>query len=73
VESPLGDFFAAGFGLRNEIISTPVIVEGGDGYNCFWTMPFRKSARITATNEGDKNVRSFLLSDRLYRCEKVTS
>ena len=59
VESPLGDFFAAGFGLRNEIISTPVIVEGGDGYNCFWTMPFRKSARITATNEGDKNVRSF--------------
>lgn len=59
VESPLGDFFAAGFGLRNEIISEPVIVEGGDGYNCYWTMPFHKSARITATNEGDKNVRSF--------------
>src|SRR5690606_19184553 len=32
VESPLGDFFVAGFGLRNEIISAPVIVEGGDGY-----------------------------------------
>jgi len=59
VESPLGDFFAAGFGIRNEIISIPVIVEGGDGYNCYWTMPFHKSARITATNEGDKNVRSF--------------
>jgi hypothetical protein len=59
VESPLGDFFAAGFGLRTEIISMPVIVEGGDGYNCYWTMPFRKSARITLTNEGDKNVRSF--------------
>jgi hypothetical protein len=59
VESPLGDFFAAGFGLRNEIVSVPVIVEGGDGYNCFWTMPFRKAARITITNEGEKPVRSF--------------
>jgi hypothetical protein len=59
VESPLGDFFAAGFGLRTEIISTPVIVESGDGYNCFWTMPFREAAKITVTNEGDKAVRSF--------------
>jgi hypothetical protein len=59
VESPLGDFFAAGFGLRTEIISMPVMVEGGDGYNCYWKMPFFKSARITLTNEGDKNVRSF--------------
>lgn len=59
VESPLGDFFAAGFGLRNEIRSYPVAVEGGDGYNCYWPMPFRKRAKITATNEGDKNVRSF--------------
>lgn len=59
VESPLGDFFAAGFGLRTEIISNPVIVEGGDGYNCYWTMPFHEAARITMTNEGDKNVRSF--------------
>jgi hypothetical protein len=59
VEAPLGDFFAAGFGLRTEIISSPVTVESGDGYNCFWTMPFRKSARITITNEGDKSVRSF--------------
>ena len=59
VESPLGDFFAAGFGLRREIRSYPVAVEGGDGYNCYWPMPFRKRAKITATNEGDKNVRSF--------------
>ena len=59
VESPLGDFFAAGFGLRTEIQSIPVIVEGGDGYNCFWTMPFHKAAKITITNEGEKPVRSF--------------
>ena len=59
VESPLGDFFAAGFGLRTEIISVPVVVEGGDGYNCYWTMPFYDAAKITVINEGDKNVRSF--------------
>lgn len=59
VESPLGDFFAAGFGVRSEIKSMPVAVEGGDGYNCYWPMPFRKRARVTVTNDGDKNVRSF--------------
>ena len=59
VETPLGDFFAAGFGIRMEVQSIPVVVEGGDGYNCYWKMPFRKSARITITNEGEKNVRSF--------------
>ena len=59
VESPLGDFFGAGFGLRNEIRSHPLLVEGGDGYNCYWQMPFHKSGRITLTNEGKKSVRSF--------------
>ncbi len=59
VEAPLGDFFASGFGRRREIKSVPVQVEGGDGYNCYWPMPFRKHALITVTNEGAKNVRSF--------------
>lgn len=59
VEAPLGDFFAAGFGLRRKISSTPVLVEGGDGYNFYWQMPFFKRGKITVTNEGKKNVRSF--------------
>ncbi len=59
VEAPLGDFFGAGFGLRRELISAPVQVEGGDGYNCYWPMPFHKRGLITVTNEGAKNVRSF--------------
>jgi hypothetical protein len=59
VEAPLGDFFGAGFGLRNEIRSYPVLVEGGDGYNCYWQMPFHKSAKITITNDGKKAARSF--------------
>src|SRR5262245_36899139 len=44
VESPLGDFFAAGFGQRAECVSAPVLVQGGDSYNCYWPMPFASSA-----------------------------
>ena len=51
VEAPLGDFFAAGFGKRAEVFSMPVLVEGGDAYNCYWPMPFGKSARITLENQ----------------------
>ncbi|MBN1845011.1 MAG: DUF2961 domain-containing protein, partial [Sedimentisphaerales bacterium] len=59
VEAPIGDFFGAGFGRRLELKSVPVQVEGGDGYNCYWPMPFHKRGVITVTNEGAKNVRSF--------------
>ena len=61
IESPLGDFFAAGFGRRAEINSTPVQVQGtgGDSYNCFWPMPFFKSARVTVTNESDRPLAAF--------------
>lgn len=51
VEAPLGDFFANSFGRRSEVISLPVIVEDADSYNCFWNMPFRKSARIEIENQ----------------------
>jgi hypothetical protein len=54
VEAPLGDFFANAFGERREVISLPVVVEDADSYNCFWRMPFRKSARIEIENQGDK-------------------
>ena len=54
VEAPVGDFFANCFGKRSEVISVPVIVEGGDSYNCFWRMPFRKSARIEIENQSPK-------------------
>lgn len=54
VEAPLGDFFACGFGERAEVRSVPVQVQGGDSYNCFWPMPFFRSARVTITNESDR-------------------
>jgi hypothetical protein len=54
VEAPLGDFFANCFGKRREVVSIPVTVANGDSYNCFWRMPFRKSARIEIVNESEK-------------------
>ena len=56
VECPVGDFFANCFGQRREVISLPVVVEDGDSYNCFWPMPFRKSARIEIVNQSDKRI-----------------
>lgn len=54
VEAPVGDFFANAFGKRSEVISLPVVVEDADSYNCFWHMPFRKSARVEIVNQSDK-------------------
>ncbi len=56
VEAPVGDFFANCFGRRSEVISLPVIVEDADSYNCFWRMPFRRSARIEIVNQSAKPI-----------------
>ena len=55
VEAPFGDFFAVGNGMRAVVNSLPVKVSSyGRGYNCYWQMPFRKQAKITISNESDK-------------------
>ena len=57
VEVPLGDFFAMGHGLDYPLQSLPVTVTCyGHARNCYWPMPFRKSAKITVTNEGSSKV-----------------
>ncbi len=62
VEVPMSDFFAAGFGKRTTVLSLPVVTEDGDSYNCWWRMPFRKSARIEVINQSDKNLRALFHS-----------
>ncbi|HLA83532.1 MAG TPA: glycoside hydrolase family 172 protein [Thermoguttaceae bacterium] len=57
VECPVGDFFANCFGRRMAVVSLPVVVEDADSYNCFWHMPFRKSARIEIVNQSKKPIR----------------
>lgn len=56
VETPAGDFFAAGWGRGAEpvIDSAVVAVNPGSGFNSFWQMPFRKRARLTMENRSSK-------------------
>lgn len=60
VECPIGDFFGMGMGVDKPFTSLPVRVSSdGRGRNCYWPMPFRKSARIVVTNEGKKPCDAF--------------
>uniref|UniRef100_A0A7C4PMS8 DUF2961 domain-containing protein n=1 Tax=Anaerolinea thermolimosa TaxID=229919 RepID=A0A7C4PMS8_9CHLR len=47
VETPLGDFFCNGWGVRCNVNSLPVAVNPAGGFNSYWEMPFREHARIT--------------------------
>lgn len=59
VDSPLGDFFAVGHGYERNLNSLVVHnASFGRAHNCYWPMPFRKSCRITVTNEGKRRVTS---------------
>jgi len=60
VECPVGDFFGIGHGVDKSFVSLPLKVSSdGRGRNCYWPMPFRKSARLTVTNESDKRCHAF--------------
>jgi hypothetical protein len=59
VECPVSDFFGVGFGEWHDFQSLPLNMTSG-GYNCYWPMPFHKSARITIEN------RSKVRIDSLY-------
>ena len=58
VQSPVGDFFAAGWGRGTEpdINSLAVCVNPRSGFNSYWQMPFRKGFKITMENIGDKEL-----------------
>ncbi|MAZ53649.1 MAG: hypothetical protein CMO31_06495 [Trueperaceae bacterium] len=56
VECPISDFFAVPWEKFCQINSIPVSVNPNNGVNCYWEMPFRKSARITIENRTDEKV-----------------
>jgi len=58
VEVPIGDFFGVGFGEQRDYISLPLNETSG-GYNCYWPMPFHKSARWTLTNLSKRRIDAF--------------
>ncbi|MBP1656273.1 MAG: hypothetical protein H6Q31_874 [Bacteroidetes bacterium] len=63
VEVPVGDFFACGWGQYAQISSLAICVNPGSAFNCYWEMPFRKSARITVENIADDEMTLFYQVD----------
>ena len=59
VEVPLGDFFCCGFGQGCLVNSLPIVVNPNRGFNCYFPMPFRKSARLTVENQHKNPVPAF--------------
>ena len=60
VDVPLGDFFGVGHGYERNLNSMMVRnASFGRARNSYWPMPFRKSCKITVTNEGMRRVTSF--------------
>jgi hypothetical protein len=56
IEVPMTDFFAVGHDLFARVNSAAVVVLPTAALNCYWPMPFRKSARATFTNDSDKEL-----------------
>lgn len=54
VEVPLGDFFCCGFGKECYINSYPIVVAPSRGLNSYFSMPFRKKARIELVSQHKK-------------------
>lgn len=71
VEVPVGDFFAAGWGMGNEprISSLAMCVNPRSGFNSYWQMPFRKGCKITLQNLSDKRATVYYQVD--YSLEAV--
>ena len=56
VEVPAGDFFANGWNEYAPVNSLPICVNPARAFNCYWTMPFFKRARITMENRSDQTI-----------------
>ena len=56
IEVPVGDFFAAGWGMMNEpvINSATIAVNPRSGFNSYWQMPFGEKCRITMENRASE-------------------
>jgi hypothetical protein len=59
VETPVGDFFGLNLGQYSLYQSAFLNCSSVKALNCYFAMPFRKSARITVTNESKDRVGSY--------------
>ena len=64
VESPIGDFFAAGNGMRANVTTTPIEVTSyGRALNSYWRMPFRRKARLEMANDSSSRLTVYCQMD----------
>src|SRR5579863_6000800 len=59
IEVPVGDFFGLNLGQYFVYQSAFLNCSSIKALNCYFAMPFRKSARLTATNESQRKVGAF--------------
>ena len=61
VESPIGDFFGQGWGMKYDFISLPLAAApaGGNALVCYFPMPYGQGARIEVENQSDFRVDNF--------------
>jgi hypothetical protein len=59
IETPVGDFFGLNLAQYQIFESAYIACSPGKSLNCYFAMPFRRSARFTVTNEGKQDVGAF--------------
>jgi hypothetical protein len=62
IETPIGDFFGLNLGQYFVYQSAFLNCSSIKALNCYLAMPFRRSGRITATNEGRQMVNAFYVN-----------
>jgi hypothetical protein len=72
VEVPLGDFFCNGFGIRTNVNSLPISVNPTGGMNCYFAMPFHKSAKITIENQHSEEISGFFYTFNYTLVDSLT-
>jgi hypothetical protein len=68
VEAPVGDFFCLGHGFVEDVESIPICVNraphipsppGQAAFNCYFPMPFQRTARLSVENRGIRSIEAF--------------
>jgi hypothetical protein len=59
VEAPVGDFFGLNLGSYTIYQSQYLACSPGRSLNCYFSMPYKRAARFTVTNEGSREVGAF--------------
>jgi len=63
IEVPVADFFGQGWCSYAPLVSLPICVNPGSGFNSYWEMPFRKHIRITYENLGHETINLYYQVD----------